>query len=108
MLGIRIGKARGAERPMRFYEAALFQWVNPKAWAMAVSFVAAFVPPGEGHMLSLLLVSIGCGLISPLSTGTWMVFGKGLIAFLKRTGTERFLGWILASLMLVAVILFVM
>lgn len=50
-LGLRIamsgraetGAARG--RPFRFYEAAAFQWVNPKAWAMAVGAYAAFAPP---------------------------------------------------------------
>src|SRR5690606_36431323 len=32
MLGLSIGPATGRERPMRFYEAALFQWINPKSW----------------------------------------------------------------------------
>ncbi len=35
-----------------------------------------------------------------------MVFGKGLIELLRRTGTEWLLGWILAALMLAAVVLF--
>lgn len=106
MLGIRIGGATGSERPMRLYEAAAFQWINPKAWAMAVSFVALFVPPGEGRLVSLVLVVIGCAVLSPLSCGTWMVFGRAVIAFLNRTGSERYLGMILAGLMLASVVLF--
>ncbi|WMT85757.1 LysE family translocator [Pelagibacterium sp. 26DY04] len=106
MLGIKIGSASGGERPMRLYEAAAFQWINPKAWVMAIGFVALFVPPGEGRLTSLVLVTIGCIALSPVSCGTWMVFGRGLIAFLRRTGGERYLGWILAALMLASVVLF--
>lgn len=106
MLGIKIGAATGAERPMTLIEGALFQWINPKAWAMAVSFVAVFVPAGEGRLIGLVILSLGCFLLGPFSSGAWMVFGKGLIELLRRTGTERMLGWILAGLMLASVVLF--
>lgn len=106
LLGIRIGDVGGAERPMKFYEAALFQWVNPKAWAMGVSFVAAFVISGEGQFISLIWLTLGCQLISPFSTIFWMIFGVQLVKVLKHTGTERYLGLILALLMLTAIILF--
>jgi threonine/homoserine/homoserine lactone efflux protein len=106
MLGLKIGAARANERPMRFHEAALFQCINPKAWAMAISFVALFVQPGEARMTSLLLLTLGCVLLGPFSCGTWMVFGQGLIAFMRRTNTERFLGIILAILMAASAVLF--
>ena len=106
LLGIRIGDIGGAERPMRLYEAALFQWINPKAWAMGVSFVAAFVISGEERFVSLIWLTIGCLAVSPFSTIFWMVFGQQLTALLKRTGTERYLGIILACLMIIAIILF--
>ena len=32
-----LSSASGTPRPMRFYEAAAFQWVNPKAWAMSIA-----------------------------------------------------------------------
>ncbi len=35
------GQARG--RPMTFLQAAAFQWVNPKAWVMALGAVTAYV-----------------------------------------------------------------
>tara|TARA_A100001391_G_scaffold92577_2_gene61192 strand:- start:9379 stop:9975 length:597 start_codon:yes stop_codon:yes gene_type:complete len=103
MLGITIGPATGRERPMRTYEAALFQWINPKAWAMAVSFVALFVPPGPDRIANL---ALGCGVFGALSSSTWMIFGRGLTVFLARTGLEKHLGVILAGLMLCAVVLF--
>jgi len=108
LLGIRIGEISGSERPMRFYEAALFQWINPKAWAMGVSFVAAFVVSGDERWASLMWLVLGCLLVSPLSTIFWMLFGKQLQVLLKRTGNERFLGIIMALLMILAVILFLL
>lgn len=106
LLGLRIGHASGADRPMRFHEAALFQWVNPKAWALATSFVVLTVAPGPGHMTELLLLTLGCLALAPLSTLTWMAFGQQLEAFLRRTGSERLLGPVLAGLMVLAVVLF--
>jgi len=108
LLGLKIGDIGATERPMTVLEGILFQWVNPKAWAMATSFVAAFVVPGEVRLVSLGWLTLGCLAITPLSSIVWMAFGKQLQYYLKRTGTERFLGLILAVLMIVAVVLFLL
>jgi threonine/homoserine/homoserine lactone efflux protein len=108
LLGLKLHEAGGSERPMRFHEAALFQWVNPKAWAMAVSLVALVVGGGPGRLWSIGLLTLGCLAIAPFSSSLWMVFGQQLEIWLKRTGTERFLGAILAALMVIAVLLFLL
>lgn len=108
LLGFRIGAAKGAERPLRMYEAMAFQWINPKAWIMAVAFVALVVETGEGHGTSLAALGFACLALAPLSSGLWMVFGQGLEALLRRTGTERYLGIVLAGLMVLAVVLFLL
>lgn len=106
LLGLKVGSAKGTGRPMTAFEAALFQWVNPKAWAMAASLVAAFMVSGEGRYASLVLLTMYCLVLSPFSAFLWVGFGQQLQNFLKRTGAERFLGFILAGLMVVAVVLF--
>jgi threonine/homoserine/homoserine lactone efflux protein len=108
LLGLKVGAATGKERPLNFLEGALFQWVNPKAWAMAVSFVALVVDPGSGRVLTLALLTLGCLALGPFSSLLWMAFGQQLDSLLRRTGTERFLGAILAALMIVAVVLFLL
>jgi threonine/homoserine/homoserine lactone efflux protein len=108
LLGLRLHDAKGTERPMRVYEAALFQWVNPKAWAMAVSLVALVVDAGSGRMWTILWVTLGCFVLGPFSSGLWMIFGQQLETILRRTGTERYLGAILAVLMVIAVVLFLL
>jgi len=108
LLGLRIGEAQGGDRPLGLFQAMLFQWVNPKAWAMAVSLVALVVDPGESRVLTLVFVTLGCLALSPFSSLLWMVFGRQLDRVLKRAGLERFLGAILAALMIVAVVLFLL
>lgn len=108
LLGLKIGDQQGRSRPMRAVEAGLFQWINPKAWAMAVSFVSAFVVAGEGRYVSIALLTLATFLLSPFSSLTWIFFGRELKRFLTRTGLERYLGAVLAALMVSAVVLFLM
>jgi threonine/homoserine/homoserine lactone efflux protein len=108
LLGLKIGAVGGRVRPLGFFEALSFQWVNPKAWAMAVSFAAVFVQPDSARIPSLLLLTLGCLCLSPFSSLLWMVFGRQLETLLRRTGTERFLGAILAGLMVIAIVLFLL
>ena len=108
LLGLKIGALGGSERPMKMFEAALFQWVNPKAWAMATSFAAAFIVAGEYRFASNALLALGCLAIAPLSSFVWIVFGRELHKILLRTGTERYLGMILAVLMIFAIVLFLL
>ena len=106
LLGLKLGEVQSRERPLKSFEAMAFQWVNPKGWMMATTLAAAFVTSGPNRMWSILAVTLGSLLLSPFSSGLWMLFGERLQAFLKTTGTERFLGAILALLMVAAVILF--
>ncbi|MCB9994204.1 MAG: LysE family translocator [Hyphomicrobiaceae bacterium] len=108
LLGVSFeGKANGTRsRPMRYYEAVLFQWINPKAWVIGISFVVAFVQPGENRLWSLLAIIGGLLVVSSASTVTWILFGERLRAFLRATGFEHRLGIILAGLMGIAIVLF--
>src|SRR3954447_11741290 len=40
-----LGTGEGSARPMRFVEAAGFQWINPKAWAMALTATTVYTRP---------------------------------------------------------------
>ena len=108
LLGFKIGAVGGRERPIGFLQGMAFQWVNPKAWAMAVSLAAVFVQPDSARIPSLVLLTLGCLSLSPFSSLLWMVFGQQLEAILRRTGSERFLGAVLAGLMVVAIVLFLL
>lgn len=108
LLGFSLNKVNGGTRPMTFVQAALFQWVNPKAWSMAVSLASLFVMPGEQRYFSLFWLTLGCIALSPFSSAMWMFFGQNLRVFLEKSGAERFVGLVLAGLMVLAVVLFLL
>lgn len=106
LIGLKVTEQGAGQRPLTFIEAAGFQWINPKAWALAVSFVAMVVDPGPGRFVGIAIVSVGCLVIGAFSSPTWMVFGDRLEKLLKRTGGEHFLGIAMAVLVVASVVLF--
>ena len=66
-----------ATRPLSFLGAALFQWVNPKAWTMALTSVSAYTVPAN-YLPSLVAMALVFGFICLPVTGVWTLFGIGL------------------------------
>ena len=88
-LAWRIGMSRslGKEgeakaKPMTFLQAAAFQWVNPKAWVMAVTAMAVYTNP-QARFLSVVLVAVAFALVNLPSVSTWAGFGMALRGFLS-------------------------
>lgn len=92
--------ARGA--PMTFLQAALFQWINPKAWIMALTAVTAYLPEGSA-LTALVAVALVFGLINLPSCGLWALAGVQMRRLLKRPRALRAFN-VAAALLLVATI----
>jgi len=75
------GGGNPAARPMTFLEAAAFQWVNPKAWVMAVTAMAVYTSP-QAPFLSVVLVAVAFALVNVPSVSTWAGFGVAMRGFL--------------------------
>lgn len=75
---------KGAERaqPMRFLDAAAFQWVNPKAWVMAVTAMAVYSNADRPYV-SVVLVSVAFAVVNLPSVSVWAGFGMALRGFLS-------------------------
>ncbi|MEW9838016.1 LysE family translocator [Mesorhizobium marinum] len=73
--------AEAGERPMTFLEAAAFQWVNPKAWVMAVSAMAVYASPADPFQ-SVLIVAAAFAAVNVPSVSVWAGFGTALRGFL--------------------------
>ncbi len=74
-------------RPLRFGEAALFQWANPKAWLIAMSGVAAYAMDGDRVAVAQVLVLAALFLVICIPTVTlWTSIGAGTARLLR---TER-------------------
>ena len=64
-------------RPMRFIEAAGFQWVNPKAWVMAAVAMAAYTTEGS-YALNVAIVVATFSLVNLPTISVWAVFGLAM------------------------------
>jgi threonine/homoserine/homoserine lactone efflux protein len=71
----------GGAKPMTFPQAAAFQWVNPKAWVMAVTAMAIYTDP-QAPFLSVFLVALAFTLVNFPSVSVWAGFGVALRGFL--------------------------
>ena len=82
-LALRIagaGPVKGDEtvgQPLSFLEAAAFQWVNPKAWVMALTSMAIYTLP-VNYWMSMLSVVLIFFLVALPSVSLWCGMGQGL------------------------------
>jgi threonine/homoserine/homoserine lactone efflux protein len=77
----RTDGSTGNAKPMTFLQAALFQWVNPKAWAMALTAVSTYTPSGQTFG-AVLVVAIVFGIMNLPAVTTWVVLGSRMRRFL--------------------------
>lgn len=76
------GQGAGAGRPLTFLQAAAFQWVNPKAWSMALSAITLYAASRELDAILIVAgVYVGCSVIS---TTTWTMLGQQVRRLLMR------------------------
>ncbi|WP_095590382.1 LysE family translocator [Actibacterium ureilyticum] len=90
------GAATG--RPLTFLQAAAFQWVNPKAWAMGMAAVTTYAP-GSGAWAALVVAS-AFAFSSLFSTTGWTALGQQLRRWLSRPGRLRAFNLTMALLLL--------
>ncbi|MEM9320548.1 MAG: LysE family transporter [Pseudomonadota bacterium] len=87
-----------AARPMTFVEATLFQWVNPKIWAVAMAAASGYpsgLAPGA-EALRLAAIFAGLNLIVCLF---WSATGAGLAKLLSQPAAWRLFARIMAILL---------
>ncbi|CAB3657395.1 LysE family translocator [Achromobacter sp. SIMBA_011] len=84
--GMEDGAVSG--KPMTFLQAAAFQWVNPKAWVMAVGVIATYTPQA-GFFANLVIATVVCGIVNLPSIGIWVTFGTALRRVLHKPWAIR-------------------
>jgi threonine/homoserine/homoserine lactone efflux protein len=67
---------------MSFLSAAAFQWVNPKAWVMAVTAMATYTI-ADIYFASVLIVGLVFAAVNVPSVSTWAGFGSALREWLS-------------------------
>ena len=94
-------------RPLKFYEAALFQIVNPKAWTISSMAASGFLPKDGNLIFSIFFIAIIALIICPLSISPWAAFGSAIRNLVKNNKLKAIIEYFLAFLLLITAILIV-
>ncbi len=69
--------------PMSFLAAAMFQWVNPKAWMLALGMITAWSIPGQPMLPQFIQMAAIFGLVGAPCSLVWAVLGDQAGRFLR-------------------------
>lgn len=87
--------------PLTFLQAAAFQWVNPKAWIMAVTACATYTLP-DRYGACVLAIAVVSGVVTLPSVSVWVGFGAGLRRWLADPTRLRLFNYTMAALLVVS------
>lgn len=100
----RPGEAGGIRRPLSLVEAAAFQWVNPKAWALVVSGITVFIDPAGNRALQIVGIAALFAVVVLPNCIAWTVFGRGIARFLSNDRRRRWFNIAMAVLLVAATV----
>ena len=87
-------------RPFKFYEAVLFQWVNPKGLIMALAAAGAYVGISSDFKLRIFLICATFLFMGFTSASTWAVAGSTLNRLMSQGRSAVVLNIIMGLLLL--------
>ncbi len=100
-----VAQDSGRHGPLGFVQAALFQWINPKAWVIAVGAVVTYTT-GQGAVLmaqEALLATVFL-VVSPLTTALWTMVGVGAARLLRTPRNLRRFNLAMAALLVASLV----
>ena len=95
-------EARAAGRPFTFLQAAGFQWVNPKAWFMALTAITVYTATGSFPEVLLVALVFACTNLPSITI--WTVLGQELRRFLNTASRLRAFNITMAALLVASLI----
>ncbi|MCB5225905.1 LysE family translocator [Alishewanella sp. 16-MA] len=96
--------ATGKSKPMSFWQAVLFQWINGKAWVMASGAMAAFTSVGGVYWLEVSSITLAFLLMAFPCVGVWLLFGVVLKKLLNNTFAQRLFNAAMGVILLLSVL----
>lgn len=90
-------RGRASGRPLTFLQAAAFQWVNPKAWTMALTAITVYAP--DRSLAAIGLVALVFGLINLPTVSTWTLIGQQMQKLLTDERRLQIFNWTMAALL---------
>ena len=84
-------------KPMTFLQAVMFQWVNPKAWTMALTAISVYAP-SKSAMAVLMVAGVFGAVNLPCISG-WTVLGQKIQSLLTNNKRLRIFNYTMAGLL---------
>jgi threonine/homoserine/homoserine lactone efflux protein len=100
MIGSFSLEKKESGRPLRLYEASLFQFINPKAWSIAIAVASGFFPTEENIFIGVGFVTFTAAIICFPSISLWALFGSGLRTFINNEKAKKKTEYFLALLLI--------
>jgi threonine/homoserine/homoserine lactone efflux protein len=88
-------------KPITFWQAAAFQWVNPKAWTMALAAVTVYAPQPVTYKEVIVVAAI-FGAINLPCISVWLLLGVKMRRFLTTPARLRGFNWTMAGLLILS------
>lgn len=92
------------QRPIGFLEAALFTWMNPKAWASALGAVAAYTTVGGQVVWETSLIALVLAASCLLSAAVWAALGARIARYLANPRARMAFNWSMAGLLVLSLV----
>ena len=96
---INVASAENKSAPLKYYEAILFQFVNPKAWVICITAVSLFYPKDENIIKGTLFMVVMSTLINIPSISMWAFGGSIIRSYLSNMKLKIIIEWCLAILL---------
>jgi threonine/homoserine/homoserine lactone efflux protein len=91
-------------KPLTFSQAALFQWVNPKGWIIAIGAIVTFSVSSMPYTFQVFIIALFFVLFGLPCTGLWLLFGSSLKKMLSNPLHLRLFNIAMAILLVTSLI----
>jgi len=87
-------------KPLNFTQAALFQWINPKAWVIATGAVSAYTSVSSDILSQVIFIALTFFIVAFPCVGIWLLFGVGLKKYLNAPKQQKIFNVSMALLLI--------
>lgn len=91
-------------KPLTFLQAALFQWINPKAWLSATSAIAAYAQTDHNLKLQIISMALVFLLVAIIAVAVWLFMGVSLQKLIHKPRLLKTFNITMALLLVISVL----